>query len=89
MIKATSRVDGQGRIVVPASIRKEMGLETGSIVTLTLDDEGTVRVEAMNERRCSVCGKSVEAASRVLVNGKFVCHRCADAIVQEAKKAVK
>lgn len=80
MIKSTSRVDGQGRIVVPANIRKEMGLDTGSIVTLILDDEGTCRMEAMSERRCSVCGKSVEAAARVQLKGKYICNRCVKAI---------
>lgn len=89
MIKSTSRVDGQGRIVVPANIRKEMCLDTGSVVTLTLDDEGTCRVEAMTERRCSVCGKSVEAASRFQLKGKYICNRCVKAIVQEAQEAVK
>ena len=90
--KATSRVDGQGRIVVPANIRKDLGLKTGSIVTVTLDHQGMIRVEPMCERRCAICGESVEASHRVPVKvGPFekdVCVRCAK-IISQAEKAVK
>ena len=90
--KATSRVDGQGRIVVPANIRKELGLATGSVVTISLDNQGMIRVEPMNERRCAICGESVEAAHRVPVRvghyEKNVCVNCAK-IISQSGKAVK
>lgn len=87
--KATSRVDGQGRIVIPAKFRNEIGLKTGSVVTLTMDEGGTIRMEGMNERRCSICGESVEAAHRVPVKvgpyEKFVCVHCANVIGKAVK----
>lgn len=90
--KATSRVDGQGRIVIPANIRNTLGLKTGSVVTVSLDHQGMIRVEPMYERRCAICGESVEAAHRVPVkigpNEKDVCVACAKVIgraVQEVE----
>lgn len=88
--KATSRVDGQGRIVIPVGVRKELNLKTGSVVTISLDDQGTILVEAMNERRCSLCGESVEASKRVPVKvgpyEKFVCVHCAKTISNAVAK---
>ena len=43
--QATSRVDGQGRIVIPGHIRKAANLAAGTIVTVDLDSDGTIRVE--------------------------------------------
>ena len=90
--KATSRVDKMGRIVIPAHIRKELLLNTGTVVTIAVDSNGAMRVEPMNERRCSICGESVEAAHRIPVTvgpyEKFVCVHCANAI-SRAGKAVR
>lgn len=88
-VKATSRVDKQGRIVIPVQIRKELLLDTGSIVTIAMDHQGAIRVEPMNERRCSICGESVEAAHRIPItvgpNVKYVCVHCANAITMAKK----
>ena len=90
--KAISRVDGQGRIVIPANIRNTLSLKTGSVVTVSLDHQGMIRVEPMNERRCAICGESVEASNRVTVkigpHEKDVCVNCAK-VIGQAEKAVK
>lgn len=90
--KAISRVDGQGRIVIPANIRNTLGLKTGSVVTVSLDHQDMIRVEPMYERRCAICGESVEASNRVTVkigpDEKDVCVNCAK-VIGQAEKAVK
>lgn len=89
--KETSRVDGQGRIVIPANVRKQIGLKTGCIVTITVDDETTFRVEAMSVRRCSICSESVEASNRIPITvgrgEKYVCPNCVKSIAKALKEA--
>ena len=38
--EATTRMDPGGRITIPPSFRKKLGLKPGADVTITLDDEG-------------------------------------------------
>ncbi|MGO8932498.1 MAG: AbrB/MazE/SpoVT family DNA-binding domain-containing protein [Terracidiphilus sp.] len=41
----TSRVNDNGRIVIPANIRKSMGLRPGDVVVMSLED-GVLRIES-------------------------------------------
>lgn len=41
----TSRVNDNGRIVIPANIRKSMGLKPGDVVVMSLED-GVLRIES-------------------------------------------
>jgi|SRR5580698_9225359 AbrB family looped-hinge helix DNA binding protein len=41
----TSRINDNGRIVIPASIRKNMGLNPGDVVVMSLED-GVLRIES-------------------------------------------
>jgi AbrB family looped-hinge helix DNA binding protein len=45
----TTRINDNGRIVIPASIRKAMGLKPGNVVTMSVED-GVLRVEAHQAR---------------------------------------
>lgn len=83
--KATRYVDNQGRIILPAFIRKHLNLGSGHVVDMTLEDDGSIRIKAAKER-CSVCGNSVEDKphSEISANGKkFVCYECAQAIARD------
>lgn len=40
MMERTGRIDERGRLTVPSAIRRELQLETGSTVILTLADGG-------------------------------------------------
>ena len=83
--KATRYVDNQGRIILPAHIRKALNLGSGNVVEMSLDDDGTLRITASKER-CAVCGNSVEGKHRAQIeaNGKkFVCYECAQAVARE------
>ena len=45
----TSRVNDNGRIVIPANIRKSMGLKPGDVVVMSLED-GVLRIESQLAR---------------------------------------
>lgn len=49
MTASTARVDRRGRITIPASIRRALGLYPGTAVVLTPDDS-TLRVVSRAER---------------------------------------
>jgi AbrB family looped-hinge helix DNA binding protein len=48
MNEITAHIDGSGRLVVPAAIRKSLGLTPGTAVTLRVAD-GELRVVARSE----------------------------------------
>lgn len=50
----TTRMDAQGRIILPPHIRKELGLVPGSEVSINLEGE-TIKVR-LAEERCVLCG---------------------------------
>ncbi len=43
-----ARIDRQGRLVIPAEIRRELGLEPGEAVTLTVED-GYLRLMTLRQ----------------------------------------
>jgi AbrB family looped-hinge helix DNA binding protein len=45
---ARARVDKQGRLLIPADMRRELGMEPGVAVTLMVDD-GTLSVITLDE----------------------------------------
>jgi AbrB family looped-hinge helix DNA binding protein len=54
----TTRVDSAGRIVIPAEVRKELGLRPGSEVMVRFDDgelRVTTRKEALRRAQDLVC----------------------------------
>lgn len=48
MNEITAHIDSSGRLVVPAALRKELGLTPGAAVTLRVSD-GELRVVARSE----------------------------------------
>jgi len=62
-----SRINANGRIVIPAEIRKAMGIMAGDEVVMTFED-GILRVEAQRERirRVQAGLKKLIPADRVL-----------------------
>lgn len=83
--KATRYVDNQGRVVLPSHIREALNLAPGNVVTVELDDDGTIRMRASQER-CCVCGEGMEdkPCAEIEANGKKrVCYKCAQAIARD------
>lgn len=74
-VKITRKVDELGRIVIPAEIRKHLGVEQDSILEVELRGEEIVLKAA--ENACRLCGASENLYS---VGRVFVCKKCADEI---------
>ena len=85
--KAT-RMDAQGRVILPPHIRKEMNLTPGQLVNVSLED-GTITIRP-DEDRCCICGESGENMSYAEVtigpSKKRICRRCALAIAYATEK---
>lgn len=78
--KSIRRLDGQGRVILPAHIRKQLNLSPDSAVTIDMTDDGRI-VIAPAEDRCCVCGRSVHGlpftqALTVGTQEKLVCAYC-------------
>lgn len=85
MAKTTRYLDAQGRIILPAHIRKALNLTAGKVVEVDLEDDGTIRLTPTDER-CAICGAPVN--EHIEIGGKKICKRCARKIsrsIQEGK----
>lgn len=86
--KSIRYVDNLGRVILPAHIRKAMNLGVGRCIEVTLEEDNTVKIRAIEER-CAVCGNAVEGKHHTPVdaNGKkLVCYDCGQAIVRAMMK---
>jgi len=79
------RLDGQGRVILPAHIRKALNLAQDSAVTINLTEDGEIRIRPAEER-CCICGREVSDNAMRLSGGKPVCHRCVEIIKEETRK---
>jgi AbrB family looped-hinge helix DNA binding protein len=48
-VRAKARLSANGRIVIPANIRKELGLKSGDTILMEAED-GTLRIESVPTR---------------------------------------
>ena len=69
------KVDDLGRVVIPAAIRRALGLEVGEEVEVSLEGERVVIAKATD--RCAFCGAGDELTH---FRGKGVCWSCAGAL---------
>ena len=83
--KSVRRLDGQGRVILPAHIRKALNLAQDSAVTIDMTEDGEIRIKPAKER-CCICGREAGEDALHLSGGKLVCHRCVNIIREETKK---
>lgn len=69
------RLDGQGRVILPAHIRKALNLTTDSEVTIELTEDGEIRIKPAEER-CCICGRSVNEKRKVTIKDNIICWEC-------------
>lgn len=74
-VKITRKVDELGRIVIPAEIRKHLGVEQDTVLEVELRDEEIVLRVA--EESCRLCGSKGNLHS---VGKVYICADCADEI---------
>lgn len=65
------RIDHLGRIVIPAELRRLLGINEGDYIQFSAED-GRVVIEKLEER-CTFCGSSTELAQ---FHAKLVCAAC-------------
>ena len=82
--KSIRRLDGQGRVILPAHIRKALNLAQDSAVTIDMTEDGEIRIRPEKER-CCICGREAREDALQLDSGKLVCHRCVNIIREETK----
>ena len=79
-MKSIRRLDGQGRVILPAHIRNALNLTADSSVSIEMEDDGSIRIRP-SEERCCVCGQGIIGIphnQKITVRGevKYVCRDC-------------
>ena len=77
-------MDDQGRVILPAHIRKELNLNPGSVVEVEMEGD-TITITPSAER-CCICGRSIEETPLELTKDKKICFGCAQRIAKEMVK---
>lgn len=81
--KSVRRLDGQGRVILPAHIRKALDLSPESTVTIEIEDDGSIRIRPAEER-CCICGENVAGHQRIHIQNKtgdkYICAVCKSAM---------
>ena len=76
----TTRMDAQGRILIPPHIRKELNLSAGQKVTVSLN-AGVIQIRPA-EDLCVCCGGSANGEHIVVHEDMRICKSCAQAIAK-------
>lgn len=69
------KVDQLGRVVLPAEVRREFGIQPGDLVEISVDTGAIVLTKV--EDRCVFCASEL---ALIEFSGKLVCHGCIDRI---------
>lgn len=72
--KTTRYLDSQGRIILPAHIRKALNLTEGKSLEVSLEDDDTIRIAPVQER-CVICGAPL-TGKYIRYKDKMVCQDC-------------
>lgn len=74
--KTTRYVDAQGRIILPAHIRRALNLAEGHCIEIELEQDGSIRLRP-TEERCCICGKPITGKPHIDHGDKHICRDCA------------
>lgn len=83
--KSIRRLDGQGRVILPAHIRKQLNLSQDSAVTIDMTEDGNILIKPA-EDRCCICGATLDRNDHDILelsSGNLVCQRCVRIIREE------
>ena len=69
------KVDDLGRVVIPASMRRSLGIGLGDEVEITIEDDRVVLVKPAEQ--CAFCGSTLELTT---FREKVVCWSCTAAL---------
>lgn len=89
-VKTQRYLDAQGRIILPNHIRKALNLTAGKVVEIDMDQDGTVRIRATQER-CALCGEGLEGVPHTTIEvgtgTKHICAACVQQIRDKEEQA--
>jgi transcriptional pleiotropic regulator of transition state genes len=74
------RIDQLGRVVVPAELRRTLGLRQGDLVATRLENGNVVMTKV--EPECAICGG---AADLVDMLDKHICGDCVRGLVEKSE----
>ena len=87
----TTRMDAQGRVIIPPHIRNELNLNAGQVVNVTLE-KGIIKIWT-EEERCIICGDSVKGKRHAAITGgpstKRVCSSCAFVLAETVRSKME
>ena len=82
-VGTTRRIDQLGRIVVPAELRKILGVQTGDLINCRFVDGHIALMKVDVE--CALCARRTDLVER---NGKHICDQCIRALREEPECAI-
>jgi transcriptional pleiotropic regulator of transition state genes len=85
MVKRTGvarKVDQLGRVVLPAEVRRQFGIEPGDMIEIAVDSEVILLTKV--EDRCVFCGGG---AALIQFSNKLVCRGCVSRLKAERPAA--
>lgn len=74
----TRRVDSLGRVVLPADLRRALGIREGDVLDISMEDGHLVLCR--HEPMCVFCGARAELRERA---GRYTCPECVNALSAE------
>lgn len=82
----TGRLDERGRLVLPAELRRRLGLRPGDELTISEEDEGVLRVESRRAAARSLIGSAGRGKRSALEELRAERRRQAAAEERDAKR---
>jgi AbrB family looped-hinge helix DNA binding protein len=82
----TTRMDAQGRVLLPPHIRKELNLRAGQQVDVSMEN-GTIKIKPAEEL-CAFCGDSVKEKHHISLGNNHICRSCGLVISKILNKEV-
>jgi AbrB family looped-hinge helix DNA binding protein len=85
-VSGTARLDGRGRLVLPAELRRRLGLGVGDEVTISEQGDGVLRVQSRRAAARALIGSAGTAKRSVLTELHADRHRQAAAEDHDAAR---
>lgn len=70
------KINRSGGITLPASLRRDYGIDAGERVNIQVDSEGVIRIKRI-EGSCVFCHSNENLQK---YNGRYICGKCLQAI---------
>lgn len=89
MIKITGisrKVDELGRIVLPIELRRNLSIETGDSLEISIDNSKIVLTKKNSDKNCIICSQK---NAEYTIKEKYVCDSCIRSLLIEKNNLSK